>query len=65
MNTWVHPIKLDPILQLDHALHAVMEHLMNHNHPANHDNFSVLYKCNNSIDTSIIESLLIFKLKPC
>ena len=44
---------------------AVMEHLLNHDHPADHDNFSVLYKYNNSIDTSIIESLLISKLKPC
>ena len=36
---------------------AVMEHLLNHNHSADHDNFSVLYKFNNSIDTSIIEPL--------
>ena len=44
---------------------AVMEHLLSHNHIADHDNFSVLYKCNKSIDTSIIEPLLISKLKPC
>ena len=44
---------------------AVMEHLLSHNHIADHANFSVLYKCNSSIDTSIIESLLISKLKPC
>ena len=42
-----------------------MEHLLSHNHTADHANFSVLYKCNKSIDTSIIESLLISKLKPC
>ena len=42
-----------------------MEHLLSHKHAADQANFSVLYKCNKSIDTSIIESLLIFKLKPC
>ena len=44
---------------------AVMEHLLSHNHTADQANFSVLCKCNKSIDTSIIESLLISKLKPC
>ena len=44
---------------------AVMKHLLCHNHTADHANFSVLYKFNKSIDTSIIESLLIPKLKPC
>ena len=43
---------------------AVMEHLLSHNHTADHANFSVLYKCNKSIGTSIIESLLISNLKP-
>ena len=33
---------------------TVMEHLLSHNHTADHANFSVLYKCNKSIDTSII-----------
>ena len=40
-------------------------HLLNHNHLASYNNFSVLYKCNDSIDTSIIELFLISKLKPC
>ena len=44
---------------------AVQEHLLSHNHTADHANFSVLYKRNKSIDTSIIQSLLISKLKPC
>ena len=65
MNTWVHPTELVAILLLDHTRSAVMEHLLSHNHTADHTNFSVLYKCNSSIDTSIIESLLISKLKPC
>ena len=42
-----------------------MEHLVSNNHTADQNNFSVLFKCNNSIDTGIIESLLISKLKPC
>ena len=42
-----------------------MEHLVSNNHTADQNNFSVLYKCNNSIDTGIIESLLISKLKLC
>ena len=33
-----------------------MKHLLSHNHTADHANFS---------DTSIIESFLISKLKPC
>ena len=44
---------------------TIMEHLVSNNHTADQNNFSVLYKCNNSIDTGIIESLLISKLKPC
>ena len=44
---------------------TIMEHLVSNSHTANQNNFSVLYKCNNSIDTGIIESLLISKLKPC
>ena len=44
---------------------TIMEHLVSYNHTADQNNFSVLYKCNNSIDTGIIESLLISKLKPC
>ena len=42
-----------------------MEHLLSRNHTADQANFSVLYKFNKSIDTSIIESLLISKLKTC
>ena len=42
-----------------------MEYLLSHNHTADQDNFSALFKCNRSIDTSNIESLLISKLKPC
>ena len=42
-----------------------MEHPLSHNHIADQANFSVLYKCYRSIDTSIIVSLLISKLKPC
>ena len=34
---------------------AVMVHLLNHNHLADHNNFSALYKCNNSTETSIFE----------
>ena len=44
---------------------AVMEHLLSDTHTADQANFSVLNKCNKSVDTSIIESLLISKLKPC
>ena len=44
---------------------TIMEHLVSNNHTADQNNFTVLYKCNNSIDTGIIESLLISKLKPC
>ena len=40
---------------------AVMEHLLNHNHMVDYDNCSILYKCISSIETSIIESLLISK----
>ena len=42
-----------------------MEYLLSHNHTTDQDNFLALLKCNRSIDTSIIESLLISKLKPC
>ena len=42
---------------------AIMEHLVSNNHTADQNNFSVLFKCNNSIDTGIIESLLLSKLK--
>ena len=44
---------------------AVIEHLLCHNHLEERNNFSVLHKCYNSIDTTIIESLIISKLKPC
>ena len=40
---------------------TVMEHLLSHNHTADHANFSVLYKCNKSIDTSII--IINFRIK--
>ena len=36
---------------------AMVEHLLSHNHYADQANFSVLYKCNKSIDNSIIKSL--------
>ena len=29
---------------------AVIEHLLSHNHTADHANFSVLYKCNKSMN---------------
>ena len=62
MKTWLHPTELVAIL-LFGSRSAVMEQLLSHNHTADQANFSVLYKFNKSIDTSIIESLLISKLK--
>ena len=62
MNTWANLTELVPNFTIKLCF-AVMEHLLNHNYSAKHINFSIVYKCNNSIGTCITESLLISKLK--